>query len=528
MTEFNRNSYKRGENNPLVSLVIGTYVILVGAGLPLFVRDRYFDILIAKYYYYCICTIAMLILLIGCFLKQRINKVNLLGNNLFKTIFANLTLTDCSVLVFYLIAVLSTIASDYVYESFWGNEGRFTGLFLITWYVISYFCVSRLWKFKKFHIDMILIAGILVCLFGITDYFKMDIFNFKAPMVVEQRAIFTSTIGNINTYTAYVGIIAAISTVLFALTKESKRSAFYYFCMIISFFAIIMGVSDNAYLSLAALFSLLPLFLFNSRIGIRKYLIILATFFTVVQSIDWINSFFGDGVLGIDSAFNMVINFWGLHFLVIALWVIIFIWKGVDVRLSRGNKLYSNTFKYIWVSILSVILMAFFYVCYDINILGNSTKYGSLSSYFVFNDNWGTNRGYIWRSAMERFSELSLWKKIIGFGPETFGIFLLQKTANNPYNQLFDSAHNEYLHLLVTVGFAGLISYLLFVISNIWNSCRYRRNNPYTIAVAFGVICYSVQAFVNINLPITTPIFWLLLGMVAAKSFEDTTKTDNN
>lgn len=521
MAELNGNSYREGENNPFVSLIIGTYIILVGVGLPLFVRDRYFDILIAKYYYYCICTIAMLILLIGCFFIQRINK-----NNLLERIFVNLKLADCSVLVFYLIAVLSTISSDYVYESFWGNEGRFTGLFLITWYVVSYFCVSRLWKLKKGYIDIILIAGILVCLFGITDYFKMDIFNFKAPMVVEQRAIFTSTIGNINTYTAYVGIIVAISTVLFALTKEFKCSVFYYLCMIVSLFAIIMGVSDNAYLSLVALFSLLPLFIFNSRSGIRKYLIIIASFFTVVQIIDLINAFYGEGVLGIDSAFNMVISFGGLHFLVIALWLIIFIWKGVDIRFSKGDKTYGNTFKYIWLSVLSVILIGLFYVCYDINILENSTKYGSLSGYFVFNDNWGTNRGYIWRSAMERFSELSLYKKIIGFGPETFGIFLLQKTANNPYNQLFDSAHNEYLHLLVTVGFAGLISYLIFVISNIWTSCRYRRNNPYTIAIAFGVICYSVQAFVNLNLPITTPIFWLLLSMGAAKSFEDTNKTD--
>lgn len=521
MTELNRNNCREGEKNTLISFVISVYVILIGAGLPLFVRDKYFDILISKYYYYCICTISMLIILVGCFLIQRKNIVPSSGKSLLRSVFASLTLADYFVLMFYLIAILSTITSDYVYESFWGNEGRFTGLFLITWYVMSYFCVSKLWKLRKVYIDIILIAGILVCLFGITDYFKMDIFDFKAPMVMEQRAIFTSTIGNINTYTAYVGIIVAISTVLFVLTKEFKRSVFYYFCMIISFFAIIMGVSDNAYLSLVALFSLLPLLIFNSKFGIRKYFIIIATFFTVVQSIDWINSFFGDGVLGIDSAFNMVISFGGLHFLVIVLWVIILVWKGVDIKKNNEDKSYGNTFKYLWLSVLGVFLVGIFYICYDINVLGNSTKYGSLSTYFVFNDDWGTHRGYIWRNAFECFYELSILKKIIGFGPETFGILLLQKTSNNPYNELFDSAHNEYLHLLITVGIAGLMSYLLFVISNIWNSLRNYRNNPYKLAIAFGVICYSVQAFVNLNLPITTPVFWLLLGMAGAKPFED-------
>lgn len=520
MTEFNRNRCKEGESNNLVSFVISAYIILVGAGLPLFVRDKYFDILVAKYYYYCICTIAMFIIVVSCFIAQRNSKFHLSGKCLVKSVFVNFSLADYFVLGFYLIAILSTITSDYVYESFWGNEGRLTGLFLITWYVVSYFCVSKLYRVRKGHIDIILVAGILVCLFGITDYFKLDIFGFKTPMVPAQRSIFTSTIGNINTYTAYVGIIVGISTVLFALSEEYKKSLFYYLCMIIGFFSIIMGVSDNAYLSLAALFSLLPFFMFNSKNGIRKYLVIIATFFSVVKSINCINIFLGDKVLGIDSAFNMVISLPGLRFIVIALWVIIFIWKVADIKLHEGDKTYGNTFKYIWLSILGIIFISLLYICYDINIMGNSTKYGGLSSYFVFNDDWGTHRGYIWRNAIERFSELSIFKKLIGFGPETFGIFILQRTANNPYNEIFDSAHNEYLHLLITVGIAGLGSYLMFVISNIINSLRLNKNNPFVIAIVFGIICYSIQAFVNLNLPITTPVFWLLIGMSASKKVE--------
>ena len=311
---------------------------------------------------------------------------------------------------------------------------------------------------------------------------------------------------------------------MFALNKELKRTAFYYGCMIISFFAIIMGVSDNAYLSLAALFALLPLLLFSKKTGIQRYLIIIATFFSVVQCIGWINSFFGNGVLGIDSAFNIVVSFRGLKFGIIALWIIILIWKTIDIKANKEEKEYGNIYKNLWLLFLAVVLTGIIYMCYDINVLGKPSRFGSLSSYFVFNDDWGTHRGYIWRNAIEEFLELSIWKKIIGYGPETFGIFLLQKTGNNPYNELFDSAHNEYLHLLITVGIAGLISYLVFVISNIWNTFRRAKNNSYAIAIGFGVICYSVQAFVNLNLPIVTPVFWLLMSMGAARTFEGTSK----
>ena len=38
-------------------------------------------------------------------------------------------------------------------------------------------------------------------------------------------------------------------------------------------------------------------------------------------------------------------------------------------------------------------------------------------------------------------------------------------------------------------------------------------DNPYVVATAFAVVCYGAQAFVNINLPIATPVMWTLLMM---------------
>jgi hypothetical protein len=517
---------KTGRKAKYLAMIINIYVLLVGVGVPLVVRDRYFDILVVKYYYYCICTILLVVCLIIYFvITHQRSTIYYLKRCSFKMIINNLSISDMAIILFWIIAVVSTFTSDYVYESFWGNEGRFTGLFLITWYVISYFCVSRLWELNKIYIDIILGTGIIVCLFGITDYFNLDILKFKAPMIEEQRAIFTSTIGNINTYTAYVGIIMAISSVLFALNKDVKRSAFYLTSMVISFFAIIMGASDNAYLTLAALFAILPLYLFNSKSGIQKYLFILATFLTVIQCVKWVNILFVNSVIGLDSVFNMVINFGGLHIMIISLWMIIIIWKIFDFKLSKGDRGYSNIFKFIWLLILCIVFIGIVYIIYDINVLGNVNKYGKLKMYFLFNDDWGTHRGYIWRNAIESFSNLTIWKKTFGFGPETFGILLLQKTTNNPYNQIFDSAHNEYLHLLITVGFAGLITYLIFIADYIRNCLFIPRRNDYVIAVAVGVICYSFQAFVNLNLPITTPIFWLLMGIGAnislkSKSFK--------
>lgn len=516
------NMCRNSEKRSFPSIVLGIYVLLVGIGVPLVVRDRYFDILVFKYYYYCACTITMIaILLVYALTAGRTNTEIYLKEFRIKKFLKKLTIMDYAAIIFLLIAVTSTVTSDYLFEAFWGNEGRFTGLFLIIWYVISYFYVSRIWKFKSWYIDLILVAGMLVCLFGITDYFKLDIFHFKIVMLQEQRSIFTSTIGNINTYTAYVGILAAIATVLFATDEKIKNMLWHYFCMVISFFAIIMGVSDNAYLSLGALFGFLPLYLFKSRKGIQRFVIVLATFFSVIQCIDWINGYFREGVLGIESAFDMIIKFQGLPYLIIGLWAIVIFWYFFDYKRKYVVKQMGDLFRNLWMTFLLLVILIFLYTLYDCNVLGNVSRYGSLSSYLLFNDDWGTQRGYIWRNGMECYGRLSFWKKVIGFGPETFGILIMRKTANNPYNLLFDNAHNEYLHILTTVGLAGLISYLSFIFGYIRDCLQYKNKNPYIMAIMFGVICYSAQAFVNINLPIVAPVFWLLLGMGAAKSIEE-------
>lgn len=518
MKEMNSKIHKNEEKSTFIHILLSAYVILVGAGLPLVVRNKYFDILVVKYYYYCFITITLCVLLIGYFIVNRKEKI-------FVKLFQRLTKADYFVFAFLITAGLSTVTSDYVFESFWGNEGRFTGFFLLFWYVVSYFFISKLCNLKKWYIDLIIIFGIFVSIFGITDYFKLDILGFKAPMVESQRNIFTSTIGNINTYTAYVGMIAAITTVLFASVQQKKKLIFYYMGMVITFFALIMGTSDNAYLSLGVLFAFLPLYLFNNNSGIKRYVTILATFFTVIQIIGLLNRYFGDYVLSIDSSFRLLIGLKGGWLIPIGLWLIAVVWHTIEKYKNIGTIDFGKLPKRLWGVFLLLCFSIIIYIFFDSNFAGNAGRYGSLASFFVFNDDWGTHRGYIWRNAMECYWNLSPWKKLVGYGPETFGILILQKTSNNPYHELFDSAHNEYLHLLTTVGIAGLISYLGFITSVIKRGINTGIKNPYVMAVIFGVFCYSIQAIVNLNLPIVTPVFWLLAGIGASYT---KSKKENN
>ncbi|MDO4326582.1 MAG: O-antigen ligase family protein [bacterium] len=508
----------------------GVYALLVLCVFPLVYHNFYFDMIQTKYITYCICVgiLAAGVLLIVPILwymwyaslsnEQRMKEKARFSP---KEIWKSLSIPDKAVLTFWLIEVISTVSSQYPYESFWGNEGRFSGLFLTTLYIFAYFSVSRLMKFQRWYLDAFLGSAMLVCLFGITDYFQMDILHFKEMMKEEQLAMFVSSIGNINTYTALVGMVSAVASVLFAKSEKWSFTVWYYFCMTISFFAIIMGLSDNAYLALAGLFGFLPFYLFKKKSGIKRYLVIVATFFTVIQCVGWINDVFQDKVLGIDGAFNLIVEFRGLLPFILLLWAVAGVWQYMDSRKEKAS-ISDDAGRFprcIWFGVVVLVVLAVIFMLYDCNIAGNVERYGSLSNYLLFNDDWGTHRGYIWRIGMENYKKFSPWQKLVGFGPDTFGIVTFFNNFQDMmirYGERFDNAHNEFLNYLITVGIAGLVAYVTFILSLLVRGFKKGGENPAVAAMLFAVICYNMQAFVNLNLPIVTPIMWMFLMMSMA------------
>lgn len=516
----------------MVSGVISVTLTLLLIVFPLICNNSYRDILETKYYFYRRCTLGMLILtLLFVLIMTAVDFMEFKGMHtryLLSKIMPEdkkspLFLTDMSVLVFWLSSAISTALSDYPKAAFWGNSGRYSGLLLISLYVVSYFLISRFWKPGRWHIQMFLFSGLILCIIGITDYFRMDILKFHEVILASQSDIFTSTIGNINTYTAYVGLIMGFSAAMFALEEDPLKSAWYYLCLCISFAAIIMGCSDNAYLSMAALFCGLPFLLFRTPRGILRYLVIIATFFTVIQIIHITNQLFPSRVIGLESLFLIIVNFRWLPVVVLFFWLLaaaywLFV-KNPDrfsgslpCRFFLGG---SKTVR-LWAALMAIGLAAACFLFFDANAGGHAGRYGSLQSYLVFNDSWGTSRGYIWKKALELYGKFPLSQKLFGYGPDTFGLLTNEEILTEMIEAtglIFDSAHNSFLQYLLTIGLAGTAGYLAFLISSMYCMVKYGRKENYIFGALFAVACYTLQSTVNIDLPIVTPILWIMISI---------------
>lgn len=518
-----------------VALIMGVFTLAVLCVLPLVFRDYYFNILETKYQFYCIVSIAVLVVMGGYGLASG-KMIEWFSKFDFKTWRKGMSFGDWAMIAFWLANVISwALSKDWKWEAFWGTSGRYNGVFLMTIYMAVYFLVTRFFKLKRWYLDAFLAVGIFVCVFGITDYFQMDVLGFKVNMMDTQKSSYTSTFGNINTYTIYVAALMAISMILFTQEKNQKRMMWYYGNMILSAFALIMGNSDNAYLSLAAIFGLSPLWLFKTKTGIRKYMISLASFFTVIWCIEWINNAYASSVLGISSAFDLIAGHKFLPVLIAALWII----SGVRVFLDKKSKV-SRTYTeetnkiliYIWIAVIAVVCAAAAFVLYDANVAGHADKYSAIRNYAVFNDAWGTDRGYIWKRAMEIFTDnLTPVQKLFGYGADTFALIMqyyFPSAQSGGTITIYDSAHNEYLHYLITIGLFGTGSYIAFMLASVAAMAKKMKEQPEVMAIMIAVLAYMIQAVVNINLPIVMPIIIQLLAMGVGrkKILAEETKTE--
>ena len=615
--KLNRNtklSAERRQTTPvsvcgdIVSGVVGVYVFVMLTAFPLFATDMYFNILVDRYYFFWIATAAMTAIsaaaaLVCLFVDWKENQLqnfralffddteqacesasqkeaagtkqaaqrngkagqtgktaerNGAGRAVRLKLRSHLRAADCFLLAFLLVALLSTLCSDWLYEAFWGNMGRFQGFFLWIWYAAAYFMVTRFFRFHRIYLDIALAVGLYMAVWGIQDYLGLDPHGWLAEVEETQKSVFTSTIGNINTYTSVIGLYLSLSTVLFigegrgSLSKAVKknniianiRNLYYLICIFIFFVALITGQSDNAVLGLFFLVLFLPFFAWRDRQGFVRYFMVLIAFslalifvreITIKYQYAWIGFWSGTllGIAGKEWIFNLCYLLSGVTLLI---WIFCFFsgrWKlKGDCKAKLGYReimkaSLSKRWRKVWFIVVVLVLGAVIWLFWDANHGEHPEWYQQYSNIFYFNNEWGTHRGHNWSILLRHFNELPPWKKLIGTGPETYGIVTRiydYAEMSSMYGEIYDSPHNEVLQYLFTTGILGVCSYYGFIAANCWRALSrktysfiVKKEKNYKFAGVYAAGVYASMSLINISVPIVVPLMLLLLFMANSR-----------
>lgn len=134
-----------------------------------------------------------------------------------------------------------------------------------------------------------------------------------------------------------------------------------------------------------------------------------------------------------------------------------------------------------------------------------------------WNDDFGTGRFFIWRNVLSLVPE----RPLFGGGPDTLGQRMtvefqrFDSESQVFYRAAIDTAHNEYLNILVNEGVFALAAYLAALVAFLLVYIKNNRDNDVLAICGSAVFCYAIQAFFGMRMCLTAPFFWLCWALAA-------------
>ncbi|MBQ9673421.1 MAG: O-antigen ligase family protein [Ruminococcus sp.] len=426
----------------------------------------------------------------------------------------DLSVTDWAFVAFALTAVVSTIFSKYRSDAFTGESGRNNGMVLIIFYITVYFLISKNYRENKIVPIIFCVASAGVALLAVLNQFYWDPLNIYAELSKGQYNKFLSTVGNRNILSGFLCLSFPLCFMLYIYAEKLWEKIVAVLCTAINFCGIICSNSDGSILG-SAIFLVVALIFFAGRIKyLKRFLFLLAfviLFCKLVRIVSLTNDDYSMGFSTIQHFFV----YGNTYLLPAGLCAIMYLLE------KFGDKYTTSVAKKVRLAIIiffsAVTLVLVFAVIYY-SVIDTEVKLTGLKKYFRFDDSWGTHRGFMWIRSIYAFGNMNFFQKIFGTGPDTYKLVMdaMGYTAELKKfkHETTDAAHNVYLNYLITVGLAGVGSYITLIVSSIKRAVKSAVADKFVIAFTAGVLCYSVQAVVNIDQPITTPLLILMLALV--------------
>ena len=386
-----------------------------------------------------------------------------------------------------------------------GSKGRRMGLLMISCLVLSFLILAR--KVYVNKINLYILAGVTAFAYVLSylQHFGMDPFDLIRDITQKQKQLFISTFGNINTFGSFICIATPLFAAIVIYSKKLDLRIISGIIVIMSSMAMLASKSDNVYLGIGTAFLLLLFISIKDKKLVGYWLsVTLLSLGLFIMTL--IKARYGGSEKHINGIAKLIGD-WRITGALFGACLVVF------VILLLLEKMNGETFGKFQGRTLMIVLAVLIVIAgVGLFILGRKSGKTDL---FTFNDKWGTYRGYIWRRLVSIYKESGFLHKLFGHGNESIAEIM------KPYydemvsvtGKSYDNAHNEVIHYLLTTGLFGAISYIGFFVSSLIFMLRRYKADPVVTAMMAAGVGYFFQGLVNLNQPITTPIFFTVLGV---------------
>ena len=492
---------EQNEKETLSMLVYG-YLVILFAGLPLYMQNKLVMIGNAKYLFFRNTTLVMGVFVVLAVLWQKIR-----GERKTKWMWKK---TDVFMLLYLASAILSYGISPCRETVLLGYPGWYMGLVTQVLLVGIYFTVSRYYDGSK---SIWWIAGItagIVTLIGLLNRLDIDVLGTFRGMENGEwnRTQLLSTIGNNNWYAGYLSVTAGISLAAAYMGKRQGRVL----GMLGSFLFFASAITSNSTTAIMAACGLsLLLFLVSLRQRSRL-LRALEILMLLPLSVFMVRLLLLLHLTGLVLAGNVEkrLFFTTVWYSVFGVEAMLYLILRMRERQQQKDFLESGKIYRIVVAGAVMICSGVLLGC----LLGGSVGNEMVSEA-------ANGRLTLWKVTLLTYGKEGVLYKFFGTGPGSYYYMLYQWGSdamdwiNKGFldNNIYSNAHNEWLTLLVEQGIFGVVAFSGIFITAFLNLREKLSTSPEYLAVFLGLTGYLICSLFTFQHVLSTPFVFTLLGM---------------
>lgn len=521
-----------GNGKDCLEFLTACWTFLMLTVFPVYVVDRYQDIGAYKFSFFSGASV--LFLLPGALLGLGYVVLVLFGKKTRrltdkKTFFAasGFSWLDAGVLFYLLFNVLSFLGSDFKKDAWEGVGGWNMGLRTQLFLAAAYFLISRFFPMRRLRLVE---AGAMLgsgaaFLIGILHRFSIDPFGFYQGLDSGTRLRFLSTIGQATWYSSFVCTVLPIGLCLFYASERRRTRVICGIYCTLGFMTLVTQNSDSAFAALAALLFGLLLASFVSPKRMERFLEVVILCAATFKATGFLQRGFPEQAVRLgrlSEAFSRGWISWAMLLFGAAFYILLLYFE--EREGERLEQSWEKTGRRLFrlACVLAVLLTAVMVGAIVLNTTGLLEKWFGISSssqYLLFNDKWGSDRGFNWKMAVRIFAGLPLVHQLIGTGPDCFMAYSYSvpeyaRLLNDYWKpDILTNAHNEFLNLLICIGAGGLLSFLFLLGAGAKRFYRIGKEHPEVLMGLLTVCSYAAHNFFCYQQVCCTPFLFLILGL---------------
>ena len=418
---------------------------------PLIMHNMYFDLTDTKLItFYVITALLILSAFIYCFLFG------------FKAGTLKMELACIGIVIIDII--ISYVVNGHTAEMLVSNIEYGTGVvFLITLavgcgsiLVLSDVDISIVFSY------MAAISGILVGLFTLLQFSGVDIGGMIAQINEEERFLFLGPLGNVANLGFFAVIIIPFCSYCLTVKEQLPLQLLGGFGIFLSCITCLVSNTDGSILALMVIILLLGFYMCKDT-KLSVYFFLLVGLTSLALALIWI-------IVRFDSEVRIL----DVHQQMLASPIVFVPLLCMGICGIAADRLGGAGAKKIIGKIVGIIcLVSLIAICFlpiAIIVYTNTHQSGSdslLGSLLFFDIRWGTDRGYLWTSAVKIFTSGSFLQMLFGrcaggFSNAYFESYYAKSIELGLYSNY--DAHNVFLQFLCEYGLVGLVSVIGLIV----------------------------------------------------------------